>query len=50
MPFRQEETGLQDTTDYKKLYYALFNDVTDVIERLKKVQADAEERFLAEEE
>lgn len=41
---------MQDSTDYKKLYYALFNNVTDVIEQLKKVQADAEERFLDEQE
>ena len=40
---------MKDSTDYKKLYYALFNDVTDVIERLKRIQADAEERFLDEE-
>ena len=40
---------MKDSTDYKKLYYALFNDVTDVIERIKQIQADAEERFLDEE-
>lgn len=46
---------MDDKTDYKKLYYALFNDVTDalcdaesVVARLKKIQEDAEERFLDE--
>lgn len=48
--------------DYKKLYYALFNDLTDVCEliearrfdwaarRIRDIQQAAEERFLAEEE
>ena len=33
--------------DYKKLYYELFNKITDVIETLKKIQQDAEERFIS---
>lgn len=41
---------MEDNTDYKKLYYALFNQISDVIEQLKKIQQDAEERFLDEEE
>ena len=33
--------------DYKKMYYELFNKITDVIETLKKIQQDAEERFIS---
>ena len=33
--------------DYKKLYYELFNKITDIIEELKKIQQDAEERFIS---
>lgn len=32
--------------DYKKLYLSLFNDVTDIIEELKKIQKASEERYL----
>ncbi len=28
--------------DYKKMYYELFNKITDVIENLKKIQQEAE--------
>ncbi len=30
-------------TDYKKLYYKMFNKVTDIIEELKELQTEAEE-------
>ena len=33
--------------DYKKLYFSLFNDVSDVIKELQKVQQDSEERYLS---
>ena len=33
--------------DYKKLYYELFNKITDIIEELEKIQQDAEERFIS---
>ena len=33
--------------DYKKMYYELFNKVTDVIENLKQIQMEAEETFIA---
>ncbi len=33
--------------DYKKLYYELFGKITDVIEHLKKIREDAEERFIS---
>ena len=33
--------------DYKKMYYELFNKITDVIENLKKIQQDAEESYLS---
>ncbi|MBR5614775.1 MAG: hypothetical protein IKW64_05685 [Clostridia bacterium] len=32
--------------DYKKLYFKLFNDITDVINKLKQTQIDAEEMYL----
>ncbi len=31
---------------YKKLYYLMFNGVTDVIEALQKLQQDAEEIYI----
>ena len=33
--------------DYKKMYYELFNKITDVIENLKKIQQKAEEIYLS---
>ena len=36
--------------DYKKLYFELFNKVSDIIEELKKVQIEAEEMFLEEDD
>ena len=32
--------------DYEKLYYKLFNEITETIDKLKKVQEDAEEMYL----
>ena len=32
--------------DYKKMYYELFNKITDVIENLKQIQVEAEETFI----
>jgi len=32
--------------DYKSLYFQLFNKLTDVIEELKEIQAQAEEAYL----
>ena len=32
--------------DYQKIYYELFNKVTDIIENLKKIQQEAEETFI----
>ncbi len=32
--------------DYQKLYYLMFNKVTDIIEELKKLQQDAEEIYI----
>lgn len=37
---------MKDTIDYKKLYFALFNDLTKFIEQLQQYQSDAEERYL----
>ena len=35
--------------DYQKMYYELFNEITDVIERLKQIQLNAEERYISAE-
>lgn len=32
--------------DYKEMYLKLFNKVTEVIEELKKIQAETEEMYL----
>ena len=34
---------------YKKAYLHLFNEVTDIIERLKEVQQETEEIFMSDE-
>ena len=36
-------------TDYKKLYFELFNGITDVIEKLKALQIRTEELFINDE-
>ncbi len=36
--------------DYKKMYYELFNKITDVIENLKRIQQEAEEIYLSADE
>lgn len=33
-------------TDYKKLYFQLFNKVTDFIEELKEFQVEMEEKYM----
>ena len=33
--------------DYKKMYFELFNKITDTIENLKKIQREAEEIFIS---
>ena len=33
--------------DYQKMYYELFNEITDVIEKLKEIQLNAEERYIS---
>ena len=35
------------TPDYKKLYFSLFNDISDVIKELEKIQRNSEERYLS---
>lgn len=32
--------------DYRKMYYKLFNDISDIIERLQTVQREMEEEYL----
>jgi len=32
---------------YKELYYELFNKITNIIEELKQIQLDAEEKFIS---
>ena len=34
-------------TNYKELYFKLFNGVTDVIEKLKELQIKAEEIYIS---
>lgn len=36
--------------DYKELYYQLFNEITDVIEKLKEIQCKMEELHISSEE
>ena len=36
--------------DYKSMYYKLFNEVTDTIERLQKIQQECEQIFIDSEE
>ena len=33
--------------DYQKMYYELFNEITDIIEKLKEIQINAEERYIS---
>jgi len=35
---------------YKDMYLKLFNEVTDTIERLKEIQKECEEMYIASEE
>ena len=32
--------------DYEKMYFELFNKITDVIEELKEIQGKMEEKFM----
>ena len=36
--------------DYEKLYFELFNKITDTIELLKEVQKDAEDKYISSEQ
>ena len=36
--------------DYKKMYYELFNELTDIIEKLKEIQCKTEEMHAETEE
>ena len=36
-------------TDYKEMYFKLFNEVTDIIERLKEVQCEMEAQYIKQE-
>ena len=33
--------------DYQKMYYELFNEITDIIEKLKQIQISAEEKYIS---
>jgi len=37
-------------TDYKEMYFLLFNKITDTIESLQEIQQQAEEIYIAQEE
>ena len=41
--YRKEEKRMPD---YEKMYFELFNGVTDIIEDLKKLQQKAEENYI----
>ena len=43
MKIKEEPT----VADYKKMYFELFNKITDVIEDFKKIQQQTEEMYLA---
>jgi hypothetical protein len=36
--------------NYKKLYFKLFNQITDMIEMLKQIQIDAEDAYIEDDE
>ncbi len=38
--------GILYMPDYEKLYHKLFNEITETIDKLQKVQEDAEEMYL----
>lgn len=33
--------------EYKSMYFAMFNKITDIIEELKKLQQDMEEKYIS---
>lgn len=35
-------------SEYKELYFKLFNNITDIIEQLQQIQKDAEELFISQ--
>ena len=41
---------LQIMSEYKDLYYKLFNRITDIIEELKELQVQAEEMYINSEQ
>ena len=41
---------LKIMSDYKDLYYKLFNRITDIIEELKELQVQAEEKYINSEQ
>jgi len=34
--------------DYKEMYFELFNKLTDIIEELKEIQREVEEKYIEE--
>ena len=46
----EAERKQKNMADFKKMYYDLFNSITDAIEILKKAQIKAEEEYINEEE
>lgn len=42
--------GVNKMTDYKEMYFLLFNKITDTIQNLQEVQQAAEEMYIAQEE
>ena len=36
-------------SDYKEMYFELFNKITDIIESLKEIQREMEEKYIEKE-
>lgn len=34
--------------NYKKMYFKLFNEISDIVERLRQVQEETEEMYISE--
>lgn len=43
-------TEVNSITNYKEMYFLLFNKITDTIEDLQKIQQQAEEMYISQEE
>lgn len=37
---------MEKNTDYKEMYFDLFNGISEIISKLEKLQQDAEEKYI----